>query len=40
MIAIAGSICGVRQAPRRRSRYERGPGAQVAYPLSVLMGVV
>ena len=40
MISIAGSICGMRQAPRRRSRYERGPGAQVAYPLSVLMGVV
>ncbi|MEJ0070782.1 MAG: hypothetical protein WDO24_20920 [Pseudomonadota bacterium] len=40
MISIAGSICGVRRAPRRRSRYEQGPGAQVAYPLSVLMGVV
>ena len=40
MISIAGSICGVRRAPRRRSRYEHGPGAQVAYPLSVLMGVV
>jgi hypothetical protein len=40
VIAIAGSICGVRRAPRRRSRYERGPGAQVAYPLSVLMGIV
>jgi hypothetical protein len=40
MISIAGSICGVRQAPRRRSRYETGPGAQVAYPLTVLMGVV
>jgi len=40
MISIAGSICGVRRAPRRRSRFERGPGAQVAYPLSVLMGIV
>jgi len=40
-ISIAGSICGVRQAPHRpRSRYERGPGASVAYPLGVLVGVV
>lgn len=40
-ISIAGSICGTRQAPHRpRSRYERGPGAQVAYPLGVLFGVV
>jgi hypothetical protein len=38
--AITGSICGVQRAPRRRSRFERGPGAAVAYPLSVLMAVV
>src|SRR5581483_7147919 len=40
MISIAGTICGTRRAPRRRSRYDTGPGAQVAYPLGVLMGVV
>jgi hypothetical protein len=39
-IAITGSICGVRRAPRRRSRFERGPGASVALPLSVLMAVI
>src|SRR5689334_19917268 len=38
--AITGSICGVQRAPRKRSRFERGPGAAVAYPLSVLMAVV
>ena len=38
--AITGSICGVQRAPRRRSRFERGPGAMVAYPLSVLLAVV
>ncbi len=40
LTAIAGSLCGVRLAPRRRSRFERGPGAQVAYPLTVLVAVV
>lgn len=38
--AIAGSLCGVRAAPRRRSRFEPGPGAAVAIPLAVLAGVV
>jgi hypothetical protein len=38
--AIAGSLCGVRRAPRRRNRYQPGPGAAVAVPLAVLMGVV
>jgi hypothetical protein len=38
--AIAGSLCGVRLAPRRRSRLEPGPGAAVAFPLAVLVGVV
>ena len=38
--AIAGSLCGVRLAPRRRSRFEPGPGAGVAVPLAVLVGVV
>jgi hypothetical protein len=40
LTTIAGSICGMRHAPRRRSRFEPGPGSSVAVPLAVLMGVV
>jgi hypothetical protein len=38
--ALAGSLCGVRVAPRRRSRLQPGPGAAVAVPLAVLVAVV
>ena len=40
LTTIAGSICGMRHAPRRRSRFDSGPGSSVAVPLAVLMGVV
>ena len=40
LTAIAGTLCGMRRAPRRPSRFEPGPGAAVAFPLTVLVGVV
>jgi hypothetical protein len=40
LTAIVGTLCGMRRAPRRPSRFEPGPGASVAFPLTVLVGVV
>jgi hypothetical protein len=40
LTTIAGSICGMRHAPRRRSRFDSGPGSSVAVPLAALLGVV
>ncbi|HUA53191.1 MAG TPA: hypothetical protein VMB81_13560 [Candidatus Sulfotelmatobacter sp.] len=40
LTAIAGTLSGMRRAPRRSTRYEPGPGAAVAFPLTVLVGVV
>lgn len=38
--AIAGCVCGMRLAPRRRSRFQPGPGSSVAVPLAALFGVI
>ncbi|MBV8169922.1 MAG: hypothetical protein JO021_24260 [Alphaproteobacteria bacterium] len=38
--AITGCVCGMRLAPRKRSRFQPGPGSSVAVPLAALLGVI